>query len=396
MEDALQLVMRGDPRFAARLYRYLAATPGNTFLSPASIRVALGMAYAGAAGATAEEMARTLALEGDASAVRRGFAALLRAWKSLGELPRAPQNEWDRQSLEQQRILLRVVSRLFGQQGYSFRKEFLAVLATEYGAPLCEVDFREPEAVRTLINDWIEEQTEKRIRELIQPGMVNADTRMVLCNAVHFKARWTFEFSEHATRPGPFFVDAARSVDAPLMSQTQHYGYAETKGAQLVELPYGAGGLAMLLVVPRERDGLARIESKMDDDAIAKWTGALSPQRVHLTMPRFRIDSAFRMKEALAALGMRTAFEYGPADFSGMDGSRQLCVSEVIHQAFVEVDERGTEAAAASAVVAVFGAPPPKMAEPIELRADRPFLFLIRDVRTATVLFMGRLANPTA
>jgi serpin B len=396
MDDALLSVLRGDPRFAVRLHRRLATAPGNLFHSPAGIRVALGMAYAGAAGATAEELAKTLVLEGDAIEAGRGFAALRKAWASLNELPRAPVNDWDRASLERRRIVLRTVSRLFGQRGYSFRDAFLAALATDYGAPLGDVDFRETEAARKVVNDWVEEQTERKIRELLQPGMVDADTRLVICNAVYFKARWSDEFDEWATRPGPFFVDATRSVDARLMSQTQHLPYAATKDAQLVELPYGAGDLAMLLVVPRTRDGLPRIESALGDDAIASWAGALALQRVHLTLPKFRIESGFRLREALAALGLRSAFEYGPADFSAMDGTRLLYLSDVIHQAFVDVDERGTEAAAATALIAPSGAMPQPMAEPIELRADRPFLFLIRDVRRGAVLFMGRLSNPTA
>lgn len=391
--SAVSAVTQGDPVFAARLHRVLASTPGNLFFGPASIRLSLGMAYAGAAGSTADELRSALVFEGPAE-THRGFRALLRVWSTWSRMAREPRNEWERVALERACMTLSAANRLFGARGYGFRAEFLSVLRDMYQAPLSEVDFGQAEPTRGHINGWVGEQTKGKIPELLAQGMITEDMRLVLVNAVYFKASWVHTFGKYWTKPGPFFLDATQSVETPLMTQTEYFPYAETNDAQVIELPYGSGEASMVVVLPRARDGLAALEAALHDGSIDAWTKALRPRRVHLTLPRFRISSGFRLKGALQSLGMQTAFDFGPADFSAMDGTRLLYVSDVVHKAFVDVDEEGTEAAAATATIAVAGAAPMKMEDPVPMQADHPFLFLLRDVRHGSVLFMGRLSNP--
>ena len=389
----------GDAAFAAALHGKLRAQAGNLFYSPASVRVAMAMAAAGARGETATEMQRALALPaGDAA--NAAIGKQLAAWTALATppLPSTPATDpqmqkWQEQELEHKRIVLRVVNRLWAQAGHKFRDEFVKLLKDTYRAPLGTVDFHH-DAARVTINKWVAEATEQKIKELLaQP--IPGDTKLVITNAVYFKAHWTDEFGEGATQKQPFFAAAGKKVEVPLMRRVGYLQLAKLDGAMMAELPYGEGNLVMDVVLPNARDGLAHVEEAYSKGAFAKWAAALSSQRVDVMLPRFRTSSEFELGEKLAAMGMPRAFHYPDADFSGIDGTKELFIGRVIHQAFVDVDEHGTEAAAATAVMMRAGAAPPS-AKPIEFRADHPFLFFIRDPQSGAILFTGRLADPSA
>lgn len=379
---ALAAPPTGDGEFAARLYGRLRAHPGNLFFSPASIRLAMAMAFAGARGETATEMQHALALP--SAAPHALFATQLRDWAALA-----------RPTEKERKIVLRVVNRLWAQKGEAFRDEFLKLLRDDYAAPLEPLDFRKaPEPSRVAINKWVSDETEHKIKELIARGLITADTRMVLTNAVYFKAQWEQPFQKSATRPDKFFADGARAVEAPLMRQVEHFAIARIDGGQLLELPYASGELVMDVALPDKRDGLGAIEKQFSDGALPRWLAALQHQKVDVTLPRFKTGASFEVGEALGALGIKRAFQFGPADFSGIDGTRDLFISSVVHQAVVDVDENGTEAAAATAVLMKAGAAP-MPEKPAVFRVDHPFLFVLRDARSGAILFAGRLVDPT-
>jgi serpin B len=387
----------GNAGFAAALHATLRSRAGNLFYSPTSVRIAMAMAAAGARGETATELNEALVLPpGDAAHAALG--ELLAAWDALATPPlRSPPSadaqmrKWQEDELARKRIVLRVVNRLWAQTGHEFRAEFLNVLRQHYRAPLGIVDFRH-DAARVAINDWVADATEKKIKELIA-ATIPSDTKLVITNAVYFKAKWADPFDVAATTEQPFFVAAGQQVKVPLMRNVDHLSLARLDGAMMAELPYGEGRLVMDVVLPNARDGLAPIEAAYSGGAFATWVEALTPAYVDITLPRFRTSSSLNLAAQLSELGMRRAFGYPDADFSGMDGTHELFIGQVIHQAFVDVDEYGTEAAAATAMVARAGGRPP---QPVIFRADHPFLFLIRDTHSGVVLFAGRLADPSA
>jgi serpin B len=285
---------------------------------------------------------------------------------------------------------LNIVNAIWGQQDYRFLPEFLDVLAENYGAGLRVLDFvNSPEESRITINDWVSEQTEGRIEDLIPEGVIDTLTRLVLTNAIYFNAAWQFPFNEDATADGPFYLLNGGEVSVPMMKQTESLGYAEGHDYQAVELLYDGRELSMIILLPGDGQ-FETFESTMDYRMIKDIISDLEKQQVSLTMPRFEFESEFSLKQALTTMGMPVAFSTD-ADFSGMTGNRDLFIDDVLHKAFVSVDEAGTEAAAATAVVMTLTAVP---GPPVEVTVDRPFIFLIRDIETGTVLFMGRVLNP--
>lgn len=389
---------QGEEAFAARMYSALAAksTPNLAF-SPTSIRMALAMAWAGARGDTAREMANTLVFQADPASVHRGFAGMLRDL-ARGEQVDAPPaaNVWQQQQAERRMQTVRVVNRLWGQTGRAFRSDYQSLLAEDYAAPLVPLDFaHDPEAARAAINRFVAQATEQKIEDLVPEGMLQQDTKLVLTNSVYFKAQWDAPFPTYATADGDFHVSASKTVRAPLMQLVTSTRYAQTGGLQLVELPYASRKLSMIIALPVSGD-LSAVERGMGDATLQSWMGALGSgnARVHVVLPRFKATGSLSLASTLEAMGIRSAFHYGPADFSGIDGTRDLYLSEAVHQAYVAVDESGTEAAAATALGAVAGAAPAD--PPVEFRADRPFVFVIRDTTSGAVLFMGRVNDPTA
>lgn len=371
--DAKDLA-KGNTGFALDLYAKLSATKGNVFFSPYSISTALGMTWAGARGETADQMAKVLHF-GKPADVHGGFAALDKAL--VGKQPG---------------YQLSVANRLFVQQRYRLLDEFTALTREQYRAPVEQVDFAK-EATRKHINGWVEEQTNKRITDLIPPGVLTIDTRLVLVNAIYFKGTWATEFEKKNTATQPFFT-AGGKVDVPLMfnsfGREARVRYGEVDGVQVLELPYKGGDVTMLVMLPRERESLAALEKKLNAAKLEQLAGALRPSAVDVWLPRFKVTQSFALGPTLAELGMPLAF-VSAADFSGMTGSRELFIGAVIHKAFVEVNEEGTEAAAATAVVMTTESVGPRTPE---FRADHPFLFALRDGRSGSILFLGRLEDP--
>ena len=381
-QDVAQ-VAEGCNRFAFDLYARLKGGEGNLFLSPYSISTALAMTYAGARGRTADQMAQVLHLPSSGEAVHAAYAALQNDLNAAG--PGAPGYE------------LIVANRLWGQKGHAFLPEFLALLEARYGAGLEQLDFaRATEAARQTINGWVEEKTREKIKDLLKPGILNAMTRLVLTNAIYFKGKWAGPFNEKATREEDFFITPEKKVAAPLMHRTAKFGYFEGDGLQALELPYQGDRLAMVVLLPKRnvppgaKDGLAAREASLSSEKVAEWIGKLRRRKVEVALPRFKTTAEFSLGDTLVAMGMTDAF--GRADFSGMTGTRDLFISAVIHKAFVDVNEEGTEAAAATAVVI---RPLNGGGSPPAFRADHPFLFLIRDTKTGAILFLGRILDPT-
>ena len=282
---------------------------------------------------------------------------------------------------------------LWTQSGERILPEFQKLIESSYEGGHFPVDFRQsPGAALQYINHWVEEQTKGKIKDLLKPQNIDARTVLVLTNAIYFKALWASPFLAQHTKPDDFYASASDKVRVDMMHQAGRFRYAEDATAQTLELPYQGGNLAMVIVLPRSKDGLSQLEGSL---SLAKLEGslkALAQRRVEVSLPRFKLTAECELKGALSALGMPVAFDPGQADFSGMTGKRELAISAVVHKAFVEVDEKGTEAAAATGVAmvrasAVFTPPP-------VFRADHPFLFLIRDNRNGSILFLGRLVRP--
>jgi serpin B len=382
-EADLALLIDGNTAFAFDLYQALKEKDGNLFYSPHSISVALAMTYAGARGDTAEQMADTLEFLLEQERLHPAFNWLDVVLASRGEGAQGKDGEGFR---------LNIVNAIWGQKDYSFLTEFLDVLAENYGAGLRILDFiNETEKSRLAINDWVSDQTEDRIKDLIPEGAIDALTRLVLTNAIYFNAAWAYPFDEDVTANGPFYVLDGGQVTVPMMRQTESFGYTEGEGYQAVELLYDGDELSMVILLPASGDFQA-FEEGLQDQRVSDIIGDLQPAQVVLTMPKFEFDSEFSLKNTLADMGMPIAFSEA-ADLSGMTGTRDLCMSEVLHKAFVSVDEAGTEAAAATAVIVGETSVP---AEPVEVTIDRPFIFLIRDIETGAVLFVGRVLNPEA
>ena len=377
--DATALVT-GNNTFALDLYGALRKQEGNLFLSPFSISTALAMTYAGARGNTAAQMEQALHFEVKREHLHQAFAQLI---EQLGAQAREGGYQ------------LSVANALWGQQGAGFLEEFLNLTEKHYGAGLRQVDFAgAAEAARRTINAWVEKETQGKIKDLLQPGVLGALTRLVLTNAIYFKGTWASQFEEGATREEPFTLATGQQVKVPMMNKTEKFGYTEAEDFQALELPYAGDDLSMVVFLPRTVDGLPALEEKLSLENLERWLGGLRRRQVQVSLPRFTMTSQFGLQEVLKSLGITDAFSLPPADFSGMNGRTDLFISAVVHKAFVDVNEEGTEAAAATAVVAVTSAARP---EPVPVfRADHPFIFLIRDTRSGSVLFMGRFMNPKA
>jgi serpin B len=366
--------------FSADLYKILARGEGNLVLSPYSVGVALAMTRAGAAGETRTQMETVLhaALSKDLNA---GFNALEQALaKRPGKFKVADQ------TLE---LELATANRLWGQKDSTFETAFLDALARDYGAGMQIVDYKTAhESARRTINDWVASRTKDRIKDLIPQGVLDAQTRLVLTNAIYLKAAWTLIFND-AVR-GAFHLADGTEVQVDLMSQSETLAYGAGDGYQVVRLPY-VGGLSMVVIVP-DAGKLNSFERGLDGATLRRIASGLASTQVVLSMPKFSFRSTAQLKDALSELGMPLAFT-DRADFSAMTKQEPLEVADVIHQAFIAVDEKGTEAAAATAVVMRSTSAPLRQTT---LKVDRPFIFIIQDDETGAVLFMGRVADPRA
>jgi serpin B len=379
-ENDTQELNAGNTAFGLDLYQALRDGEGNLFFSPYSISLALAMTYAGARGETQQQMAQTLHFTLSQDVLHNAFNALDLDLASRGE-------EIDEQEGEPFR--LNIANSIWGQQGYEFLPEFLDTLAMNYGAGLRIVDYiKATEEARLTINQWVSDQTEDKIKDLIKPGILNDLTRLVLANAIYFNAGWFFPFDEEGTHDGPFYLINGGPIQVPMMFQQETFRYSGGDGYQVIELLYVGQEIAMVILLP-EQGMFEAFEKGLTSERLSKILDDVSYQSVALTMPRFEYESEFSLKETLIKMGMRAPFT--EADFSGMDGTRDLFISEVVHKAFVSVDEKGTEAAAATAVIIALSSAP---STPVEMTVDRPFIYMIRDLKTGTILFMGRVLNP--
>ena len=381
-EDDLDSLVDGNTDFAFDLYQVLRANDGNLVYSPHSISVALAMTYAGARGDTEQEMAEALSF-------LLGQERLHPAFNALDLALNAPPREGFATGGDP--LELSIANSLWGQQGFEYLAPFLDTLAQHYGAGMRLVDYqRDPEAARQLINAWVADQTNDRIPELFQQGIIDGSTRLVLTNAVFFKASWLFPFDPADTAPGDFHLLDGSTVQAEMMRLSERTLYGTAAGAQAVRLPYVGLNYSAFVILPDEGEFEA-FEERLSAETLGSIIDGLGDAQVTLTMPKFEFESSFRLKDALTALGMPSAFD-GRADFSGMDGRRDLVIQDVVHKAFISVDEEGTEAAAATGVAVGDVSLPPS----VEMVVDRSFLFLVRHEETGAILFVARVMDPTA
>jgi serpin B len=379
----LGALARSNNAFGIDLYAKMRAQKGNLALSPVSLSTALSLTWAGAKGETAAQMKKVLHAEGTPE------QALDVAGKLASSL-RDPAHK----------VTVRIANRLFGEKSYTFDPAYLARAKASFGAPLSALDFRkDAEGGRKHINEWVSAETEGRIKDLLPAGALNDQTRLVLTNAVYFKGDWDEPFDKSRTRPEAFHPTPGESKSVPTMHHRAHWGFAATDGVKLLDLPYQGGELSMLVVLPDA--GVDAVESRLAPAVLDKWVSALQVVNVDVALPKFEIDPAAStsLADTLKSLGMPLAFERLQADFTGIanppNPEDRLYISQVFHKAFVKLDEQGTEAAAASAVVMARAGGAAPVGAPPEFHADRPFLFFLRDVKTNMVLFMGRVSDPS-
>ncbi|MGD2143540.1 MAG: serpin family protein [Anaerolineae bacterium] len=387
----LDKLVEGNSAFAFDLYRFLAEQGGdeNLFYSPYSISLALAMTYAGARGETGGQMAEALQFNLPQDQLHPAFNALDQELAQRGE---GAAGKDDPDEEHPKGFRLKIANAIWGQTEYEFLGAFLDVLAENYGAGLRVLDFASSaEEARVTINQWVSDRTEGKIENLLPKGSIGSATRLVLTNAIYFNAAWANPFEEQATEPGPFTRLDGSEVTVPMMRQAESFGYAEGDGYQAVELPYDGHELSMVILLP-ERGTFEAFEDSLGAGLVQAVIENLARGQVDLTMPKFEFDSGLSLNDALSALGMPKAFT-GEADFSAMTGDKSLFISAVLHKAFVSVDEQGTEAAAATAVAMVASAAP---GDSVEVVVDDPFIFLIRDIETGAVLFVGRVLDPSA
>ncbi len=383
---AANSIVQGNNEFALDLYSHLARIENsNLFFSPYSISSALAMAYAGACRHTEHEMADVLRFPAEQDDLHPVFAKLNETIFG-GQKPD---------------YTIKIANRLWGKQGYRFGTKYLELLRTSYGASLEQLDFSEqPEIACQKINQWVEEQTAGKITNLIVPEALNKLTLLLLVNAVYFKGDWSEKFDEAATKEDSFHLGLLNKVEVQMMHQQASFSYAEVDGVQVIELPYGDRDLSMVVLLPKHVGELPTLEAALSAKSMNKWQARLVRQTVRVYLPKFRLTEQIELSDVLKSMGMASAFDIATADFFGITDPGAciiplLCISEVIHKAFVEVNEKGTEAAAATAVTMPTASPEFHRPPPVPVfRADHPFVFMIRHNESGSILFMGRVMKP--
>lgn len=365
------------------LYAKLAKEPGNVAFSPASIEAALAMTFAGARGTTSDQMKKVMHVGADKD------AALVAAGKALGALTR-PHSDYE----------LEIADQLFGEKSYGFDPGFLSFSKNTFGAPLAQLDFvKQFERGRGEINAFVAKTTHDHIRDLLPVGSVDDSTRLVLVNAIYMHAKWASAFDKKSTSPEAFFTGQSPH-DVPMMHQVSTLGFKTSGDVAVLDMPYKGDDLAMTVLLPKDKDGLAKLEAELHAGSIEAFTSGLSQREVDVSLPKFKVapPKSLALKGMLSALGMPLAFDERLADFTGMrqPGQEPLHIDDAYHKAFVDVDEEGTTAAAATAVVMSRETATVEPPRPVEFRADHPFVYVVRDVHTNLVLFMGRVVDPTA
>jgi serpin B len=385
----IDTVVKGNTAFALELYSQLTQdAKGNLFFSPYSLSTALAMTYVGARHKTEAQMAQVLHFLNQSE--------LHPAFSHLQAQIKAAESSNDN-------IELRLANALWHQKRLDLQADFKNALTNYYQATPQKADFeRAADAVRKSINQWVDEKTNHKITNLIKKGVIHHLTRLVLVNAIYFKGNWLFPFDPLKTTQEPFWLTDSGSVEVPMMNQKNYFDYLETEDVQILGLPYAVQNsdrersyddksFSMFVFLPQERNGLAELEKTLSPTQVTRWMGRLNWQKVKVSLPKFKLNTQFELSKALTKMGMPDAFNPDHADFSGIDGTKQLSLTSVIHQAFVEVNEKGTEAAAATAaIVGTRSLPPPTP----EFRADHPFIFIIRHNSSGSILFMGRVVKP--
>ncbi|MEJ2648991.1 MAG: serpin family protein [Sedimentisphaerales bacterium] len=384
----IHAVVPGNNEFAFNLYSQIKNLPdikqaeGNLFFSPYSISTALTMTYTGARGRTAREMAGVLKLP----VISDGWTDMEKIASVFGALQKQLQADKETSGYQ-----LNVANALWGQQGYPFLPEFLELNKKYFESGLSEVDFAKSEEARKTINTWVEKQTNEKIKDLMPPGSIDALTRLVLTNAIYFKGDWSIKFKEENTKDADFHVTEQKTVQVPMMYQKESFQYAQLDNMQLLEMPYKGDKLSMLIILPKTIGDMDAIESNLNLQTLQPNMKQMRKREVEVYLPKFKMTcGTLDISRILAAMGMKDAFSRA-ADFSGMSGRKDLYISSVMHKAFVEVNEEGTEAAAATGVgmkLLSIAQPPPVF------QADRPFIFMIRDNVSQSILFMGKVGNP--
>lgn len=375
--EAWRELVKGMETFALAVYQEVCQEKGNQFYSPLSLSLALSMALEGARDETARQMAGVLHLPLDESRRREGVAQLI----ALVNMPA-------------RKSRLHLANAIWVQKDFQVLKTYLEVVASIYDGRATNVDFiNRREEARRMINDWTAEKTADKIKDLIPPGVLNPLTQLVLTNAVYFRGLWLLPFNPELTKPEKFYLDDGKEVEVPMMRLTgerARFPYLETEDWQLLEMLYEGKDLSMLILLPRRRD-LSHLETKLSSEALETWKKELKEERVDVYLPRFKMETKYLLKEKLVSFGMPIAFS-SQANFSGIDGQKDLFLQQVIHQAFVEVNEEGTEAAGATGVIVGRTAYIPE--KKFVFRADHPFLFIIQEKTSGVMLFLGRLVDP--
>ncbi len=377
--------MKAD--FAINLYQTLAKEQGNLFFSPISIQSALAMTALGAKGDTAKEMNDVIQI-GDPM----GFANM------VAVMQQTPQKN-------RPKLQLSIANAIWSAQNYPFSPDFMREAKRMFFAQTSSLDFSQPAAARKTINGWVEDKTKEKIKDLLPDGAITPDTRLILTNAVYFKADWASQFSKEITQEAPFHVASAKPATrdpegfsgkmVQMMHQTLKFSYADAGDYHLVAMAYDGHTTSMLLLVPKEMRGLAKVEAGLSAKSLGEAIEQCAPRKISLYLPKFKIEQSVSLSKTLQSMGMKLPFDAEKADFSGMTTGEKLAISDVLHKAYVDVDENGTEAAAATAVMmAATSAPPMQEDEPLEIKADHPFIFIVRDNTSGAILFMGRVADP--
>lgn len=406
--NEFQETVRGNTAFAIDLYKNLKKQTGNLFFSPYSISVALAMTYVGARGQTEKEIAQVLHFSGQKE-LRKQFSEIQLKLKSVQK---------------REGVILSIANSLWLQKDQGFLEEFFDINKQYYQAKLELIDFRNIGEARIIINHWIEEETKDKIKELIKPGMLDPVTELILCNAIYFKALWAYPFEKGKTIKAPFYITSEKTVDIEMMKQTEEFCCNDFSDFYVIELPYlnrnnslyekygkevspifnadelantnresssGGQGLSMIIFLPKEIDGLSEFEENFTEENLNQWVKkvVVAPKRrLNLSLPKFKTTSEFQLEDVLSIMGMPSAF-CSKADFSGINGLKNLFIYKLIHKAFVDVNEEGTEASAAATVMFTLGGEKPK-----DFNVNHPFIFVIRDNCTGSILFIGRIVNP--
>ena len=378
VQNELHSVVKGNNSFCFDLYHKLKGAKGNLFFSPYSISTALAMTYAGARGETEKQMAQVMHYTLPQEELHPAFSIL----------------QSDLNTIEKKGdVQLNIANSLWLQKGDPFLNSFIDLNKKYYDAGLYFVNFAQSAAVRDKINGWVEDKTHDKIKDLIKPPIPLPQTSLILCNAIYFKGDWLSQFDKSSTVDRDFYVSPDTTKKVPMMSQKSDFRYKDFGKLCALELPYEGNDLSMIIFLPKEIDSLANFEKDLTNDTVKIWIDELMgshESEVLVSIPKFKTTCEFELSETLYDMGMPSAFSLPPADFSGMTGTKDLYISKVIHKAYVDVNEEGTEAAAATAVVMLKSV----AAKPLEFRADHPFIFLIRENKTGSILFIGRIVDP--